>query len=111
MVENNTDMAEGTAKKILRKLIEKDKKVICVIDDANPRIHHLYINGPEISEMWTKKFILSKIEEQINNHMRYKTVQLETGEWISIAFTPHLTKLNYPNAFEIMDNLIKRQAK
>ena len=69
IVKNSTDMAEGTADKILKKLIEKDKKVICIIDDVNPRIHHLYRNGPEISKMRTKKFILSKIEEQINNQM------------------------------------------
>lgn len=75
-------MAEGTAKTILKKLI-KENKVICDIDEVNPQIHHLYINDAKMSVIKTKKLLVSKVEEQINNQ-KYTTARLSGGDWISI---------------------------
>ena len=62
------ERAEATIDKDIKELIE-EKKVICIIDEVNPRIHHLYPNDVELSRRKTNSFILSKVEEQLKNQI------------------------------------------
>ena len=103
-VENNTGMAEKTAKKYLKKLIDEGK-VVYDIDEVNPQTHHLHINNPNRSEMKTKNFILSRMEEQIKN-LICTTAQLEGGGWISSPVVPFTVA--YPTVTEILGNQWKK---
>jgi predicted transcriptional regulator len=111
MVNNGTDMAENTAKKAVKKLIDEGQ-VICEIDDVNSRIHHLYINNNNstMSLTKTKNLILSKVQEQINNQT-YTMVQLMNvdnsapGGWAVMPVNDTIT-VNLKSA--AMQNLSKR---
>ena len=115
-VENFDYMGEKKAKKIIKKLIIDDKKVICVIDKVNSQIHHLFINNeptPETAITNVKNLILSKVEEQMKKQM-YTVTRLENGEWIGIPVKQRgIDRLSiaYPTVKEIIDNAIKPAAK
>ncbi len=103
LAENSTDMAEKTARTIIKKLI-KDRIVICEIDAINPQVHHLYINDVALSRKKINDLIKSKVDAQMKNLM-YTSTQLKTGEWISVPvstqFSPNYLYL--PSVSEIID--------
>ncbi|HEY1247871.1 MAG TPA: hypothetical protein VGE97_02675 [Nitrososphaera sp.] len=79
-LEDNLDMASRTVRRYLKELIEEDKKVICIIDKVNPRIHHLFLNDPIKLAVMNLK--MSKAEELMKNqkHMtRYTVAPLVNG--------------------------------
>ena len=102
-VHQCTDMAENTAKKILKKLID-DGRVICLIDKVNPRIHHLYINGEKMSRLRTRGILLSKFEGQIKKQ-QYQTVPVLGVGWVSVPVYSGPREWNDPprvSAYEIL---------
>lgn len=97
-VETETDMAELTARNIHKKLIDNGK-VICVVDEVNPRKHHLFINERTISLTPASlekldRLRRAKVEEQIKKQV-YTMARLEGGGWI-------VAPTNIPSEFEII---------
>lgn len=87
-VKNSMDMATPTTDKILKKLIQVDKKITCVIDSVNPRIHHLIVNNE--NKMLMANLLLKKAEEQLKKEM-YTRVELTSGEMLAFPLTFPLT--------------------
>jgi len=82
-LENGVDMAPRTVRKHLQNLIEDEKKVVCIVDKANPRIHHLFINDQV--KLAIMSLAMSRVEEQMKNQ-RYTIAEMVGGGY---AVQPH----------------------
>jgi hypothetical protein len=79
-VIDNMPFADKTTKKVLKELIEEDKKITCVIDKKNPRVHQLIVNhNMEIGS------------EKINRLLKSTSAQLidEDGDRVLTAYYLH----------------------
>jgi hypothetical protein len=102
-VKDSMPFATRTTDKILKKLIEEDKKVIYEIDKGNSRIHHLLINQQYKTyqrKLQRKSAMLSQLLGP------FTTVQLTTGEWISTPVLNRKFPIMNANVLDEVRNLI-----
>ena len=94
-------MAPRTVRKYLKELIEEDKKVVCIVDKVNPRIHHLFINDQ--IKLMKMDLAMSKVEAQMKKE-KYTILGMGSGGY---ALTAHSGgTIIHSSVRESIDNII-----